>query len=560
MMKRIPVFLILLFSLLCQPLAAKTVIINASQIKGDLTTGLRQQLDPLSHQDKAIVFFDKAGTFVIEGTVETRASLEIKGVSSTETVVLFDSGTDRPGFKAFFDDTFISAFGQPDSTIQVSIHDLTFRLKAHQGIWWEHAPKYGIKIYHADKIDVERVNCYSANAKFTNFDLRVCSNITFRHCIVSNFNNCGEGGNIWIRGATHNVSITDNVFYKYGNDELLAFFSNIVNARSDERGNIKRTNIRVSDNDFHYERPAYGQKNLFCDRLFTFMMQEEETPCTSVNEHIEFSNNNVYIDYLCKSVFVVLFNEHETHRDFTIHDNKLYYGPNDSPEKYYRADFEIRDHHATPDTIFIARNEITNDCDIVNPYNGAGHTLLLQYGSNVCLENNVLVNHVTQSGFVDDVMGSNILWAAKEGGVATLRGNVFKGMKLLATVSVAEEIEHYTINATGNYFQDGTRIYCNNVRHLDLRFTHNTFNSNDANFFLQEFAGEGSVVFNHNEVTLNAGGRLMTHWDSRFDTHSLRFTRLEVQDNVFRGATSEQDLMKGITNVGERIVRGNRYE
>ena len=69
MMKRIPVFLILLFSLLCQPLAAKTVIINASQIKGDLTTGLRQQLDPLSHQDKAIVFFDKAGTFVIEGTV-----------------------------------------------------------------------------------------------------------------------------------------------------------------------------------------------------------------------------------------------------------------------------------------------------------------------------------------------------------------------------------------------------------------------------------------------------------------------------------------------------------
>lgn len=95
------------------------------------------------------------------------------------TIVL-DKGSDADGFKAFTDDAFIKAAGTREHPITVSIHDVAINLKQHKGIWWENAAIFGVKIYHANKVDICRVNSYADNAIFTNFDLRVCSNITFK--------------------------------------------------------------------------------------------------------------------------------------------------------------------------------------------------------------------------------------------------------------------------------------------------------------------------------------------------------------------------------------------
>ena len=79
------------------------------------------------------------------------------------------------------------------------------------------------------------------------------------------------------------------------------------------------------------------------------------------------------------------------------------------------------------------------------------------------------------------------------------------------------------------------------------------------NFFLQEFASRGTLVFSNNDVTINKGnGQLMTHWDKKNSTNNMRFDRLEVNNNIFRGVKSEQDLFQNITNVKKRKVRNNR--
>ncbi|MBQ7205127.1 MAG: hypothetical protein IJS04_04710, partial [Muribaculaceae bacterium] len=99
--------------------------------------------------------------------------------------------------------------------------------------------------------------------------------------------------------------------------------------------------------------------------------------------------------------------------------------------------------------------------------------------------------------------------------------------------------------------------YCNVIDTLDLVFNNNLFVSNDMNFFLQEFASHGSLTFDYNNVYVKtSGGKLMTHWSSN-PTSSMRFTDLEVKNNLFRGVKSIDNLLINITNVDNRIVEGN---
>ena len=141
-----------------------------------------------------------------------------------------------------------------------------------------------------------------------------------------------------------------------------------------------------------------------------------------------------------------------------------------------------------------------------------------------------------------------------------MRNNVFKGLKYISTVGAGSGTPSFTLNATNNYFSGDTRIYCDKISQLNLNFTNNTFESNNANFFLQEFASRGTLVFNNNVVTVNAeGGRLMTHWNKN-SLKSMRFDRLEVKNNTFKGVNTESDLLKYMTNVGKRQVKSNKIK
>ena len=151
------------------------------------------------------------------------------------------------------------------------------------------------------------------------------------------------------------------------------------------------------------------------------------------------------------------------------------------------------------------------------------------------------------------------MWCGAEGGDITLRDNVFKGLYYIGYFSSSKGCEHAKFNAQNNYFSGDTRIYCNNIKRFDINFTHNTLVSDNMNFFLQEFADRGTVVFNSNVVTVKDGnGELMTHW-AKGATSAMRFDRLEVTNNVMKGVKGEAQLLKNITNVKKRSLKSNSY-
>jgi len=91
---------------------------------------------------------------------------------------------------------------------------------------------------------------------------------------------------------------------------------------------------------------------------------------------------------------------------------------------------------------------------------------------------------------------------------------------------------------------------------LDLFFDHNLIVTPDMTFFLQEFASTGNVVFNNNVFVTTNYGKLMTHWNSN-PTSSYHFNTLEVKNNLFRGVTSIDNMLKNITNVAHSDISGN---
>ena len=233
----------------------KVFNIDVSSANGELTQYLRNKCS-LATRDDTVKINIGRGEYTINGTVEFKCNVVIRGAGREASTIILNNGSDKSGFKAFTDDTFLMFFGALEHPISVDISDVTFRLKEHKGIWWNEtnksSEKLAVKIYHANHVDIRRVNSYMSNAVITNFDMRVCSNVTVTDCIISNYNNTHTGGNLWMRGDQHNIRVTNNKFYKYGNDEILCVFSNLVNAKGNVRGNASYTDIFIEDNEVHY--------------------------------------------------------------------------------------------------------------------------------------------------------------------------------------------------------------------------------------------------------------------------------------------------------------------
>ena len=539
---------------------ARTQEVIVSKLKGELTACLRGIFKGLNNSDMVVINFDKPGNYVLKGTVECNSNIEIKGVGSKKVTIVLDKGNDTDGFKAFTDDTFIKAAGTRERPITVSIHDVAINLKQHKGIWWENAEKFGVKIYHANKVDICRVNCYADNAKFTNFDLRVCSNITFKNCNITNYNNCSTGGNLWIRGEACNVEIYDNTFRKYGNDEILGFFETTADAQTGRQDMVKRENILVSDNQFIYEAAkGINCRNLFNDVLVSYFSFDgnhaEGVGCN--NKNVMLTNNKFEINALCRVTLSVGFSENDTQENVAIVTNVFENCPENTKEKYYHLDILVKDKSKKRNPVYFCANTINNHTPVVNSYGATGNTIAMLRGGHIQMEGNIINDYAPSSPLTNETLGTTLLWCGEQGGKATLLGNEATGLKQLATVSEGAGIDCFTINAYDNRFEGDTRIYCNNVRRLYLLFTRNTFISSDMNFFLQEFATEGALVFKNNEVHVQ-NGQLMTHWSST-PTSAMRFHTLEVTGNTFYGTKGEKDVLRNITNVKHRDVSGNIY-
>ena len=565
-MKRIAQFIMLtaLVALTALPTQARTFTVDVSSATGDLTQYLREKVKVATRSDTVLLKVGK-GEYTINGTVEFKCNAVIKGAGRDLSTIVFNNGSNRNGFKAFTDDTFLMFHGLLEQSISVDISDVTFRLKEHKGIWWNDAgdksqEKYAVKIYHANRVNIHRVNSYLSNAIITNFDLRICSNVDITDCIISNYNNTHTGGNLWIRGEMHNINVKRNKFYKYGNDEIIAVYSNIVNNKGTVRGNANRTDIYIEDNEISY---GYDGKDKDPDMvnhmLLTLQTGNDEGKWETTTRNFYVKNNKFRINDECQRCIFVSLTEMDRTQNINFVGNEIVNEDLHSPRQYYRQDIEIHHLGKSQDPIHIANNTVTNRNPVLNPSKTIGYSFLLMQGGNVEMSDNKIVSTVTVDPFTGKDAGVQLVWCGADGGTLTMRNNVCKGVKYLSTVGAGKGTKYFKLDAVNNYFVGDTRIYCHKIEQLDLNFTNNTFKSDNMNFFLQEFAGTGSVVFNNNDVTVSSGdGRFMTHW-SDVSTNLMKFKRLEVRDNIFRGVKGEQDMFKKITNVKKRSLKSNSY-
>ena len=541
----------------------KVFNIDLSSANGELTQYLRNKCK-LATRDDTVKINIGRGEYTINGTVEFKCNVVIRGAGREASTIILNNGSDKSGFKAFTDDTFLMFFGVLEHPISVDISDVTFRLKEHKGIWWNEtnksSEKLAVKIYHANHVDIRRVNSYMSNAVITNFDMRVCSNVTVTDCIISNYNNTHTGGNLWMRGNQHNIRVTNNKFYKYGNDEAIGVYSNLVNAKGSVRGNASHTDIFIEDNEVHYGYDGKDKaKDLTNNTLFTIQAGNEEGKWVTHMRNVHVKNNKFYINDECNRCFLVILSENDHHKDISFEGNQIVNKDLHSANRYYRQDFDIRDKCADQDTIYIVNNSVTNGNSVLNPYNTMGYSFLLLQGGNVAMTGNRIVSTVTVDPFTRKDNGVQLVWCGQDGGILTMRDNVCKGVKCVATVGAGKGTKHFKLDAFNNYITGDTRVYCHQIENLDLNFTGNTLVCDNTSFFLQEFAQKGSVIFNNNDVTVSSGdGRFMTHW-SNASTDSMKFSRLEVKNNVFRGVKGEQDMFKKVTNVKKRTIKSNKY-
>lgn len=538
---------------------ARNINIDANTIKGDFTMQLRAMCAQASYNDTVVITFGK-GTYTLDGTIVLRSHVIIKGAGKNKTTVMLDKGSSRGGQKAFPDDTFIKVFGTLRHPVSVDISDIYFKLKDHDGIWWLEGERYGIKIYHGNRVRLHNVDSHFNNAHITNVDMHVCSNVTVTGCTFTNYNNSETGGCLWIRGEMHNVTVKGNKFFKYGKDESLAIYDRVVdNTDKYVRGVARRTNIIVEDNEFHYGGYKGKNKDLTanCGMVFSLFTDElkSEDKCTTEDFHLR--NNTFYVNDVCSRCIYIGFDPADSHKNIFIENNRIINGKTGRDDKYYHQDIEVHDLSSNPDVIHITGNKIENSNIVINQYGTQGYDFLMMRGGNVVVDGNQIVNRATVNPENGKNTGVELIKCSTGGGIVNMTNNVFKGIKFIATVEASKGIESFTLNASNNYFSGDTRIYCNKVKELNLNFTNNTLVSNDMNFFLQEFAEHGTLVFNNNKVSVATGnGQLMTHW-SKHSTDKMRFDRLEVKNNVFKGVKSERELFKNFTNVKKRSVGYN---
>lgn len=538
---------------------AKSMSIDIYRADGDLTAKLREQVSQASHNDTVILNFGK-GTFTVCGTVVFNSHVIIKGQGIDKTTILLDKGQDSGGFKAFIDDTYFKVYGTLKHPLSVAMSDFTMRLKDHKGIWWEGEDKYAVKIYHADRVDIHHVESYMSNAMITNFDLHVCSNVTVTDCVLSNHNNCQTGGNLWIRGEMHNINVKRNKFYKYGKDEALGIFDRLVDhSKGYVRGKAVRTDIFIEGNEFYY---GYNGKDKDPDAynhtILTLMTDHKKSQdaCTTRNFHLR--DNKFHMTDATARCLYICFDPADVHEGIYIENNLIENENTERDKRYYRQDIEVNDLSSCSDTIHINGNTVRNKRLVLNSSGNQGYSFLLVQGGNVCLDGNKIVNDVVTNPVNGKATGVQLVWCGAQGGDVTLRNNVCKGLMCIAYVGAGNGTDRFTLNANNNYFEGSTRVYSHKIKQLDLNFTGNTFKSSDSNFFLQEFAERGTVVFNSNDVTITGGkGKFMTHWGKN-SSHDYRFDRLEVKNNIIRGVGNEGDLFKYVTNVKKRDVKANK--
>jgi hypothetical protein len=483
----------------------------------------------------------KSGTFKLDAQLMVRCNVIMQGAGKGNTIIEVPSGL------RFGDDYIIGFAGAPGHYIRVTVKNLSANVNRLND---SGDGRYLFKFLFAKSVDFYNVNTTLKLAKCTNIDMRQCSNVDVHDCQFINYNDEERiGGNLWIRGETHNVNIHDNIFRKHGNDEIIAIFYR--NMPDDERTLIEKSNIKIHSNKFYYGEPNYGAE---CtnDILVSYITDGDyinvhgvKTPVRYKLSNFEMSDNDFYISDMARRCFWAILRENTEVDGFKVTGNRINYYDFKYKDLEYVTDICVTDYSDYKNEFEISNNTFRSSDQITNM---GMHSCLYADNARLTFENNR----------IDAKVGQTLLFVGSKGGDVTLRNNLCSNLYFVGSIEQSAGVEYLKLTATGNSFSGNTRIYCNKLKKADFDFRNNTFNSDKVEFFLQNSAANGNLIFKDNIVNVNAKagyGKLYVSYDEK---PKYSFGNVQVENNTFN--VKQSDLFNSFPAGTRAVVSGNKYE
>ena len=522
---------------------ARTVEIKMSQCPKPYVDNLRKMTESLRGSDELILNFDKPGKYEFDGSIKFRCNTVIKGISPEATKVIVREGF-ASGKSKMQDDVFFAIHGSTTKKVKAEIRDISFELASHNGILWENAAKHIVKIWHGDGIIVDNIVSKTRDAANTNLDLRECSNVLVQNSEFENYNNCNMGGNLWSRGKQNNIVVKNNVFRKYGNDEVLAFWG----GRSGINDDSEMKDIVVKDNQFYYGNKAKSKKDIKVSVFICFYHFQEDVfriKNRCYVDNIVFKNNSITIDDVIYRDISFNFDSLASVGNIEISNNSITNTRKSSSDSNYMNDITLVACGNIQSPVIIKNNTVNNHGEVLCNGKNSGYTFLSLKGVDVNLNGNV----------VNSDYGVGLLWCHAGLMNITMQNNTATGLYKTGILGSSEGTSKINIIANANTLDGDTRLYCENLDELTLNFTNNTFNSSASHFFLQEGAPKTWVVFDGNTINALKGKGIMF---ANYSNKPYNFTKIQVTNNTFRGL-SKNAIENPFKSARNKTINNNIY-
>lgn len=486
----------------------------------------------------------------------------IKGAGMGKTILLID---ESESFLHFTDDAVLNFQGADSQThgyipIRVRIEDLTMQTNISKEEAEMPAPgshittneTYLIKCYNVESLIMHNVEVRSSNLTTTCLDIRRGKNIDIRGCIFANYNRRWKGGGVWLRGDIENVSIVDNDFYKYGNDEVIAIWGANSYFGSNYADTISKKNINISYNRI-YCQDTNGEANpnsiieetvegrtgkwdgsnqrfivLFTNQDDNVIQvsgnapEHRDTPCLYTLDGIHITNNEFFINAPIDYLFTVALDKQTTHKDISFRNNIIRYG-------HWRVKGDLVDFNIEYDTCYdfspiegnydlfsdeaFAITGNTIECSSNKYHEETKDGITYSIDSHRCLVFNGVVVHFnknlikcTRGSYSTDEAnhpnkGLELFYTNSKGGTVIFNENYCEGLKqLMRTNRPSSNIPIVNLVGRGNHLHGSPRIDYISVNESHVSLTDNELICEYQLFLVCEFANSGTVIFEGNRV------------------------------------------------------------
>ena len=489
------------------------------------------------------ILFDRAGTYYLDRSLRIHCNLEMEAVKDAKIVVVNDF--------TFKDNGVISVSVPRRYRLKVDIRNLDVELERHEGIGFNNKAYYLFKFYNCKAVNFTGCSTSLHNGKMTSLQLVSCNNITVRNNTFVNYNNCREGGIIWLVGSCENVAIADNTFMKYGNDEVIGFYNGNLthHNRTDYERRVVRKDITISGNSITYERPSWVKADsiINMDRLISFvpsvLQNKGDDPSTFFFQNVELSGNVFNIRERATRLISLRTDERTRYSNITFANNIVNIDiKNPNTQSLVLFNLSSKGDSKTNEPIKIIGNKLTGRMSKLD--NGKNPTCYFAYVSNVNLM--VSSNTMDVAGSNNSVVKNNTdksVEPSADNTIITLLNNTFKRLYLLCSINRSNDsglTASFTLKAHRNLLEGQTKIYTRNLARADIEYRDNTFNCTGYELLFQNFARQGTLTFTDN--TVNFSGRtdycLYANYEKTGNTD--RFTTFDFSNNTIRGVQASK--------------------